>query len=518
MAGKKQIKIGGQDAYYVAIDGTDSIDSAAFGVAIEDLGVRNLYGEMLKDNVPEKGRLEDPGHTHLPIWQVAGSAGMSAAMKIDDPRVKKWGLKPLAVVCPCGFGSYGDEKFWPDKVKGLADSTKLMKEVILQPGVFLNADKKMALAAEKAGPGDKVISPQILTLSSHGWLGGFMKGNSGEVWMIIGGIAADKNLGFKGPLWLILAQCSTVCMATWPSWVKVFERSDPPVRGVLAYEEVAPAASEAGKFAKEFFDYQKKMSFLQAWKKVNDDHKRSWSAIVHEWAVDDNLSNAAKWKEITKADVKDAFANGTYRGWSQTPDAKAKAKGEAIVFKEEPFDLKLEMTRDDRKGAVEVNETNLHETRLKPKLRPDGSDRGYHYEVTIAPPLGATEHLVEATIEWVHIRRTKEKIKSSRIFVKAENPKGEATVDLVFTGTKKTDKNHYSVKPVSGKKIEEVVVSFVTQDSFKDVSTTDDHYKKDDKLVDHHSYLWLYVSLTTTAKKYGLYEFTTRGLVYNGNS
>ena len=46
-----------------------------------------------------------------------------------------------------------------------------------------------------------------------------------------------------GPVWVILAQCSTLNAVCWPSWAKVLMNSDPNVRGILGYEEVAPGAS-----------------------------------------------------------------------------------------------------------------------------------------------------------------------------------------------------------------------------------------------------------------------------------
>ena len=52
MVDLNKVKLANKDLYYVAFDGTDSVDSAAFGAAIENsFGVRNLYTETLKGNV-----------------------------------------------------------------------------------------------------------------------------------------------------------------------------------------------------------------------------------------------------------------------------------------------------------------------------------------------------------------------------------------------------------------------------------------------------------------------------------
>ena len=85
----KQIKIAGKDAYYVAIDGTDSIDSARFGVAIEAFGVQNLFAHYLasKPADPKETRLEDPNHPTMPIWRVApvgkGTASATGVSVVD---------------------------------------------------------------------------------------------------------------------------------------------------------------------------------------------------------------------------------------------------------------------------------------------------------------------------------------------------------------------------------------------------------------------------------------------------
>lgn len=519
----KKIKLGGGEFYYVAVDGTDSVDSAEFGVAIEEFGFRNLYGEKLKDNVAseasaQKARLEDPNHGFLPIWKVLPK------IHPNDPE-KSTGVldatKGIAVVCPCGLNSGGADEFWPDKAKGIKDSTLFMQKLILNPGVYLNG-KKMGLAAGMGVASSKVLSADIVTLSSHGWLGGFMSGNNGYQWMIIGGVAADPSLKFEGPVWLILAQCSTVCIATWPSWVTVMARSIPAVRGVLAYEEVAPSAGKAVRIARQFFNAMKgakPKSFVDAWKVVNNAAGRSWAAIVHKDAVNDTLS---QFHKLPKIDVTNALDAGVYLGWSQTKDDAKGHQGVPIHVAKDPFAVRLRKVSDKNPAdAKEYNQTNLNQAVLRA-----GSDTSggieimweYHYEVTLIAPKGS---IVSATIEWVHIRRTKPKFDSRKIFGKDTTVGVDpgVTAKYVFTGTKKTDKGQYELKVDKTKKLSQVVARFhpVDGDSFAKISG-DVNYKGDDKLVAHHSYLWVYASITlddgTVIKPY---EFTTRGLVFYGS-
>jgi hypothetical protein len=514
------VKLGGGSFYYVAVDGTDSVDSAQFGIEIEKFGFRNLYGELMKGNASASNpaRIVDPEKKDLPIWLCKPTSNLQKAV------IDKTGI---AVVTPCGFPGNGTDPTWPaaDQDRLAYESSTFMQTLMLDAGVYQKDKTTNALSCAAAAPppANKYYPAHILTLSSHGWLGGFMMGNAGNYWTIIGGVAADSKLAFRGTLWLILAQCSTVCTATWPSWVRVMARSNPAVRGVLAYEEVAPAAPRAAVLANQFFAKMKQsyktgkkkgkpISFVDAWKLVNDAAGRAWAAVVHKDAVDDSLStfhdHAAKPLVVDPAK---ALADGDYLGWSQTPDDK-KAESPIKVVPP-PFDCKLEIVYDsDATKRGTVDETNLHQRKLKPKLKPDGTPRPtpYHYEVTLTPPGGK---IFEATIEWVHIRRTKIKIKSSRIFASAAA--ADATVTFVNTGTAKTDKNHYSVKVNAGASLTKLVVRFDTVDSFDKVAAGQ-NYHGDDKIVEHHSYLWVYASLKTDAKSFPSTEFTTRGLIYNG--
>ena len=516
------IKLGGKSVYYVAIDGTDSVDSAEFGVAIEEFGVRNLYDEFLKGNVaPENAaRLEDPNHSFLPIWKVVPKVNKADVEKSTGVPTPRSGSDPggIAVVCPCGLNSGANDDFWSDARQGVNKSTGFMQKLILNPGVVLKGGK-VGLAAGTGAAAKDVIKCDILTLSSHGWLGGFMAGNSGYYWMIIGGVAADKALRFEGPLWLILAQCSTVCIATWPSWVEVMARSIPAVRGVLAYEEVAPSAGKAVRIARQFFTHMKgakPKSFLEAWKKTNNDAGRSWAAVIHKDAVGDTLS---KWHLMPSIDVTDALAKGLYLGWSQTKDDAAGHQGVSITVKADPFGVRLRKVSDTNPGDFEVyDKTNLYKAVLKPKSDTSGGIEifwDYHYEVMLTAPKST---IVEATIEWVHIRRTKPKFDSRKIFGKDTTVKVDpgVTVKHEFTGTSKTSKNQYVLKVDKTKKLTQVVARFhpVDGDAFKKIAG-DVNYHGDDKLVAHHSYLWLYCSLKledgTVIKPT---EFTTFGLVY----
>jgi hypothetical protein len=531
MAPKKVVKSSGAEVYYVAVDGTDSIDSVAFGHAIEEFGVRNLVGELMKSNVAgeDDSRIEDPNHDFLPIWRVEGKVG-------DKQAVKAGKKKGVAVVCPCGFSSRRSpaDAFWGvDHDNKRSTATTFMESFILNPGVVVKSGK-VGLAAGTGATKADTIPCDILTLSSHGWLGGFMSGNSGNQWMIIGG-TNKKKLKFEGPVWLILAQCSTVCIATWPSWVEVMARSDPPVRGVLAYEEVAPAAASAARFAKEFFGHLKnsKMTFIDAWKKVNDANGRSWAAVVHKDAKKDSLANWHLQKDLDKTELLKPL-EGVYLGWSQTKDGKEdQPKGKPIVVKEPPFTVELTYMKVWAKRKMAIDESNLNAATLRTKVgrKEDPPNSGtivdyarpLHYVVKVEPPPAfAGKPIREVTVEWIHIRKTKDRYDSVKLFGKKETvvvPAG-VTTSYAFVEKGAARKSLYTFTVDKATTLSSLAVEFHPVDKLgSNAWTDDDHYPKDDKIVAHHSYLWLRISLKLDDagwKDTAPVDFTTRGLVYYG--
>ena len=132
----------------------------------------------------------------------------------------------------------------------LEDAAIYMQQFFFNPGVLVDDKTKVGVLLEKPGqkpgPGEHIVRADLIQVSSHGWLGGFARGNEYEEWpdaepavaqnrgaptvpYFLIGAAAKDGAAFHGPRWVVLAQCSTVCEATWPSWVQIMARSDPPV-------------------------------------------------------------------------------------------------------------------------------------------------------------------------------------------------------------------------------------------------------------------------------------------------
>ena len=165
---------------------------------------------------------------------------------------------------------------------------------------------------------DHLLRAELLLISSHGWLGGYMRGNNMDEMLNANpeaarktrgtiakyfsiGQASAEGKGFRGPLWIVLAQCSTANSATWELWTEVFAKSKPIVRGILAYEEASPGPSGSITISKKFFDaLQQKRTILDAWKQANSNQK--WAAIVHKDAMNDRIQDWRSFKPIADDD------------------------------------------------------------------------------------------------------------------------------------------------------------------------------------------------------------------------
>jgi hypothetical protein len=209
----------------------------------------------------------------------------------------------VAVVSPNGANATGFDLFWrnyartaktPDgqvvtgRFAAAELSATFMKELILAPQIHTHELQPEVLSrhfADSQLPYRSKHSPaaRLLFVSSHGWQSGSMKGDSlkpdsnqpsetsraydPETPYFLLGAEAEKGVGFRGPDWIILAQCSTLNSSTWPLWARILGRSSPGVRGILAYEEASPKPEPAVVATERFFKYlDQGATFLDAWK------------------------------------------------------------------------------------------------------------------------------------------------------------------------------------------------------------------------------------------------------------
>lgn len=513
--------------YYMAIDGTSAVDSVVYGELLErELGWRNLVGEFLAPAADDPTRLHDPAHPYLPICVYKA----------------KTASKKVAVICPHGRESAGREKMWQkyagelpseqpegrfesDIAPGLVTygrasaaekSAIYMKELLLNPSfevVEENGALVRRLATAEVVSDDRehgtAFSADLLIVSSHGWLGGWMKGNMVGAWKeaepesareefipfspyFLVGEAAMENVRFTGPRWIILAQCSTLNMATWPLWARVLFLSDPPVRGILAYEESSPSAEGSIPIARNFIKYCKTMTVLDAWKKANKRIK--WAALVHKNAVDDRLG---EWREFV--DPEDTTTDDTtsnYRGY-----LSGLKDGVDVFDKQPPFELVLSSIKPRTASPRDADSEWLD-------ITPDKLCLGRAYviaerygRVIVYAPTGRP--IVSARIRLVHIRRTyRKQCPVSSIFQTLE-PR-DADVDRVRVAFDPKDK--YSIEVES-------LVGPVDSLTFHFRAATERVLGRS-VLEMHHSYLWLAVAVTLADGTTLENDFTTTGLSF----
>ena len=526
--------------YYLCIDGTGAQDSVEYGRQLQDkpFGFRNLLTEFLKPD-PKAGkgdeRLLDPNHPFLPICTFPAA-----------------GFKdPIAVVCPGGRDGRGLDGFWQSYIGETPDeqanqgrhvfvppasttqqetfgrhtaatkSSLFMRELILVPAIERGLDAagkpfaqiKHGTLSGIFGSTEPDVHAEFLLVSSHGWLGGFMRGDNmvasptaqpeaaRDAFMplfvyFLAGLAAAEGGFFFGPKWIILAQCSTLNSATWPSWVKLMARGIPPVRGLLGYEEVSPGVSGSIDIARNFFGRLRQgQSLLNAWRGANAAEK--WAAIVHREAVGDLMSGWDVFPALSEVKVTAtegsylAFGASLERGRDKFP------KGKAVLDVPPPFSVKVE-TADDQldRPFQEITEDTLD--RIRAKLLPDIDVR-----VTITPPAGAK--ITTAAIRWIHMRETHSTQPALASVFRDFGSAPAGALQLAFSPRDpgRPTAQTITATPTAGP-ADRVVITCKSQ--VRDVLLRSG-------LESSHSFLWPLVKIVTTGGELS-FPFSTRGLLF----
>lgn len=497
--------------YYAMIDGTSAVDSVAFGKDLDAKGGstnwRNLL-DLLDPDPADATRLVDPSHDFLPIYRLKRQGALAAG----DP-------KGIAVMCPGGLNGMGFDEMWqnynggkpiafPDLIS--ADKRLLgrhaaaeraagfISRFMINPVVEIDGAKKH-IASDAATTKGTLFRANLLYVSSHGWLGGFSRGDALQVhpgaqpspvvglmdepqreYMPIAAyfVAGKFDLGgaaFAGPEWIILAQCSTLCSTTWAAWARVMARSHPQVRGILGYEEASPAATASIPIANSFFTNLKaKMPIYDAWKAANKG--QNWAALVHKDAMGDTLAGWSTKPALSGVALADYLGSA-----SKAP------KQVAIDDPPPPF-------------AVRV----LHQCNGFPQreVRPDALDSPYaalwgqdQTTVEITPPPGGD--ITQVTVQWIHIRDTFKQFDLAKIF----SGFAASAPDATLTRKPPTVLIADFAKPQTAK----VSLKFTAHPTA---------LLKASGLEGHHSYLWPRIHVTGSTMAKTRLDLKMRGLAY----
>jgi hypothetical protein len=492
--------------YYLLVDGTNAVDSAAFGAALEKAfpAFKNLAEESLgrqEDPTadatgPYVKRLVDANHKELPIWRFHDKSG-----------------KDIAVVMPGGKDGRCADKAWaiPANRSKLAEGDALLMQTLLRtprtnvsPGTSpprLGFEPPAPSAGSAPGR-----TAELLQVSSHGWLGGFMRGEApaamatgnppDDDWSVhppyfAVGSAASRGDGFHGPKWIVLAQCSTANDATWSLWAQVLAASSPGVRGIIAYEFSAPEASVAADLARTFIQNAQTQTILDAWWHTNAASGLNWAAIVHKNALGDKL---ADWRSFgALGDLSTSATVSNYLGFISDPSHPgAKPAGQPIFIVPEPFALKI--FHQDGATWREILPSNLD----TPTAYFDTKNL---YRVQVNAPPG--KKIASVQITWVHIRvsLTRQQFTVAQLF----DVTAPAGVTATVTGSGKP--NTLVLKPAAP-------AASVTVDlKAKDLEALE---KQGTGMHAHHSYFWPRCQVVLDGNPSLTHEFRTRGLIYLG--
>ncbi|MCB9845172.1 MAG: hypothetical protein H6811_04200 [Phycisphaeraceae bacterium] len=526
-----EAKVAPRALYYVVIDGTEAKDSAAFGGMIQGkFGWRNLLNEFLPrvEDQPtgiagDKDRLIDEAHPYLPIHLHKTNFSNSKIAVVEpggrdclgqDPFLREYAgerpeEKPHAK--KKWVNDLGMEKETFGRHTAIEKSGRFIHRFILEPAVDVTPGTSPVKARVHDSHPDLIypwpehlFHAELLLVSSHGWLGGFMRGNMTDPWAnavpdeakkaynpdrvyFSVGEAATHGWGFRGPLWIVLAQCSTLNEATWGLWVKVFAKSEPFVRGVLAYEEASPDAAGSINIFKNFFNHLVQgKSMLQAWKSANTGQK--WAAIVHQDAIEDKMQDWRSFEPLKDAQTTPTLSS--YRGYLRSvPD------GRDITETAPPFRVRLRarllLPPDDRVKIHEIDAGSLHSA---------GSAiyGGFIYWVHFIAPTG--KRLTGATLEWIHIRDTYHKqFAHDKMWVDVISSSEQPGIGMTFTGF---NTRKLSVK-LNADPREEIAIEFTARRG-RDLEAAG--------LEPHHSYLWIRASVTLEDGATLSHDFKTIGL------
>lgn len=495
--------------YYAMFDGTSEVDSVAFGKDLDaKAGVtnwRNLL-DLLDPDPKDTARLVDPKHTFLPIYKLNAAASKDA--------------KGMAVICPAGLGSIGQDDMWQNyggasgvKIPELAgtdretlfgrhaaaeESAKFMSQFMIDPVIEVNGSTKQIVSGESGSAKGTLFRASLLYVSSHGWLGGFSRGNMNPAFASAlpkppSGATDDptaeyvptfayfaigkldmKSKSFAGPEWIVLAQCSTANVNTWAMWARVMARSNPQVRGILGYEEASPDANASISIADSFFSrLKKKETFYEAWKGANTG--QNWAAIVHKDAMNDTLIGWTTKPALTGTAISD------YLGSASKASKQVKVDDPPLPYTIDVF-----------------HKSGSSEWKITPAVLDEWDAMLWkldEYRVEIEIP-GAT--IAKVKIEWIHIRDTFKQAKRSKVFPTITEAEPTAKVDL------KDSKVTVVEYPTPVKR---------TKITFKAGTSAE---LKASGLEAHHSYLWPRIHVTGGTLTDEKVDMKTKGVNYLG--
>lgn len=362
--------------FYVGIDGTEVVDTVAWGALWrKKFGWNNLLLELSADPADAKRRL-DSGHALLPMIS----------------NVQRHGGNSFTDTCmtPEGLNGSGLDAKWPGK-KPVDNVTQMNDQLVFTQSFVLNprVDSK---AKALSDTGDLVAD--VVFISSHGATNGDMFGirgytQAGVDYMFSLSQSTVLNRRFKGPKWLLLSNCNTLFEATHNDWLDLIADAATPLRGIAGFRDACPLADGSVNLYAAMIDQMTRgKTIIAAWQKALTDHglEKNWTVLCHDAAAGDTIQD---WNAGTLAPITKLSPPSVKQFTSDTP------AGTPVTHTTEPFEVFWS------KGGAKVDAANRTQTAFKIAT-------GDKVTITVRPPGGAANFTAGARVGMmlVYIRPT----------------------------------------------------------------------------------------------------------------
>ena len=310
-----------KDLFYVGIDGTDVVDTVAWGALWRKrFGWSNLLLELAADPADATRRL-DPAHPTLPM--ISAKRSHLGTDYIDT------------CIAPEGLDGSGLDARWPgpaasDNTTQINQQLGFTQTFVLNPRV----DSKARSLSDSVGD----LVADVVFISSHGATNGDMFGTQGYssrgidyIFSLIQAKALNRR--FTGPKWVLLSNCNTLFSATENDWLDLIADAGTPLRGVLGFRDACPLAhGSVDLFATLIDQLAAGKSMVAAWQKALTDHSLgpNWIVLCHEDAAGDTIQD---WNAGTLPPITKLKPPSVKRFTSDTPT------GSTVVPVPDPFEL-----------------------------------------------------------------------------------------------------------------------------------------------------------------------------------
>jgi hypothetical protein len=346
------------DLFYVGIDGTDVVDTLAWGALWRKrFGWNNLLLTLDPDPKHSNRRL-DPAHPTLPLIRATRA---HRGVSFSD-----------TCIMPEGLDGSGHDVSWPGTTPQ-ANLAQMNQQLTFTQTFVLNPRVDSAAKTLTDGAGDLIAD--VVFISSHGAQDGDMFGVRGytqagvdDIFSLIQAVALNRR--FTGPKWVLLSNCNTLFQATHNDWLDLIADPAAPLRGITGFRDACPLADGSVDLFATMIDFMAQgRTIVESWQRALTGHglEQNWIVLCHEEAAGDTIQD---WNASTLPPITKFSPPAVSQFTSDDPS------GRAVVHIDDPFGLGWS------KDGTPITAAN----RLLPANKIKTGDK---VAITIRPPAGA---------------------------------------------------------------------------------------------------------------------------------